>query len=377
MIGRSRTDRSPLMEWWRSIDRVTLGILFALIVSGLILSMAASPAAASRLGIDNPFYFLKRHIVFAVVGLTGAFIVSMFNVENARRIGVLAVICALIVLLTLPFVGYEVKGAVRWIRFGGFGLQPSEFAKPGFIVFAAWMFSVRKHSPDFPGVAIAFLLYLVLIFCLIQQPDFGQSFLLTMCFGAVFFYAGLSLGWMAFFSALTVIGSIGAYSFLPHVRSRLDRFLNPEGADTYQVDKAIEAIANGGIFGRGPGEGVIKYKLPDAHTDYIFAVMVEEFGFLLSMGLVLLIASFVARSFRNALHLNDYFSQLAVAGLATMIGLQAMINIAVNLNMAPSKGMTLPFISSGGSSLLALCFSAGLILAFTRKRPGAYGFGVT
>lgn len=377
MIGGSRTNRSPLTEWWRSVDHMTLGILVALIISGLILSMAASPAAASRLSLDNPFHFLYRHALFAVAGLVGAVIVSMMSANFARRMGVLALIGAVILLAVLPYIGYEVKGATRWIRVGPFSLQPSEFAKPGFVVFAAWMFSVRKQSPEFPGIGILFAVYALLILFFIRQPDFGQSFLLTVCFGAVFFYAGMSLGWMLMLSAASVGGAIGAYTVLPHVRDRVDRFLNPEGSDTFQTDMALEAIAHGGIFGRGPGEGTIKYKLPDAHTDFIFAVTVEEFGFLLSMCLILLLASFVVRSFRNALHLNDYFAQLATAGLATMIGIQTIINLAVNLNMAPPKGMTLPFISSGGSSMLALCFSAGLILAFSRKRPGAYGFGVS
>ncbi len=375
MISR-RTNRFVVLEWWRSIDRVTLGLFVALLIFGLILSMAASPAAANRLGYDSPFFFLKRQTLFVLMGFGGAIFVSMLPSKNARRIGVLALIAAIIVMVVLPEFGIRVKGSTRWIRIGPFSLQPSEFAKPGFVVFAAWMFSVRKRSPEFPGVAILFLVYGVLVFLLIRQPDFGQSFLLTMCFGAVFFFAGLSLRWMSILAGLSVVGGLAAFKFLPHVNDRISRFLNPEGSDTYQTDKALEAIANGGLFGRGPGEGHIKNQLPDAHTDFIFAVAVEEFGFLLSAGLILLLAAFVARSFRNALHLNDYFSQLAVAGLATMIGLQTLINISVNLNIAPPKGMTLPFISYGGSSMMALCFSAGLILAFSRKRPGAYGFGV-
>lgn len=376
MIMRARTNRFVVLEWWRSIDRVTLGLFAALVVFGLILSMAASPAAANRLGYDSPFFFLKRQTLFVLMGFSGAIIVSMLPLNNARRIGVLALLAATLIMMVLPELGYRVKGSTRWIHIGPFSLQPSEFAKPGFIIFAAWMFSVRKKSPEFPGVFILFMIYALLIFLLIRQPDFGQSFLLTMCFGAVFFYAGMPLRWMGILGGLSVVGGLAAYKFLPHVNDRISRFLNPEGSDTYQTDKALEAIANGGLFGRGPGEGNIKNQLPDAHTDFIFAVAVEEFGFLLSAGLILLLAAFVARSFRNALHLNDYFSQLAVAGLATMIGLQTMINLAVNLNIAPPKGMTLPFISYGGSSMLALCFSAGLILAFSRKRPGAYGFGV-
>ena len=377
MIARSRTNRILVLEWWRSVDRVTLGLFGALLISGLILSMAASPAAAARLSLDNPFYFLMRHSLFVCVGFIGAIAVSMLPVKNARRIAVIALIGAIGLLLLLPSIGVEVKGSTRWLRIGSlFSLQPSEIAKPGFIVFAAWMFSVREKNPDFPGVAILFIVYGILVVLLISQPDFGQSFLLTLCFGAVFFYAGLSVGWMLFLLLLSAMGSLAAFQFLPHVRDRITRFLNPEGSDTYQTDKALEAITNGGLFGRGPGEGHIKNQLPDAHTDFIFAVAVEEFGLLISAGLIILLAVFVGRCFRNALHLNDYFSQLALAGLATMIGLQTMINLFVNLNMLPPKGMTLPFISYGGSSMMSLCFAAGLILAFSRKRPGAYGFGV-
>ena len=237
------------------------------------------------------------------------------------------------------------------------------------------MFSVRKRDSNVPAVAIVFAVYLGLIALLIGQPDFGQSFLLTLCFAAVFFFAGLSLGWVLFMMSISIFGAIAAYMALPHVRARVEKFMSPDSSDTYQTDKALEAISNGGFFGRGPGEGAVKYSLPDGHTDFIFAVTVEEFGFMISMFLIVLLAGFVIRCFRNALKLNDYFSQLAVAGLATMIGMQVVINLFVNLNMAPSKGMTLPFISYGGSSMLALCFTAGLILSFTRKRPGAYGYG--
>ena len=234
------------------------------------------------------------------------------------------------------------------------------------------MFSSARRDPGVPAVAIVLGIYLALIAMLITQPDFGQSFLLTLCFAAVFFFAGMSLGWVLVMMGVTLMGAFAAYAALPHVRARVSAFLSPDKADGYQTEKALEAIAGGGFFGRGPGEGAVKYALPDGHTDFIFSVGVEEFGFLISALLVLLIAAFVVRSFSNALRLNDQFCQLATAGLATMIGMQAIINLCVNLNMAPSKGMTLPFLSYGGSSLLSLCFTAGLILAFTRKRPGAY-----
>lgn len=368
----SRSRRFLLAEWWRSIDQLTLMLLLCLLCAGLVLSMAASPAASHRLGISSPFYFMLRHGVFAIAGFTGAVIVSLFQPTGARRIGVLALGGAIVIMAALPSIGYEVKGAVRWVKIGPFSLQPSEFAKPAFIVFAAWMFAAAKRDPNVPAVLIVLAVYAALILLLITQPDFGQSFLLTLCFAAVFFFAGMSLGWLIVMLGVTMLGAFGAYLALPHVRARVSTFLSPDRSDSYQTDRALEAIAGGGFFGRGPGEGAVKYTLPDGHTDFIFAVSVEEFGFLISALLIMLIAAFVVRAFSNALRLNDQFCQLATAGLATLIGMQAIINLFVNLNMAPSKGMTLPFISYGGSSLLSLCFAAGLILAFTRRRPGAY-----
>jgi len=371
----SRSRRTLIGEWWRSVDQATLSILVCLLGAGIILSMASSPAAAARLDYDNSFFFLYKHMIFVGMGMIGMFIVSLFDAVNARRIAVLTLIGSFLIMLALPFIGYEVKGAVRWVRISGLGLQPSEFAKPAFIVFAAWMFSIRHRDPTVPSVAIVFAAYIALIGLLISQPDFGQSFLLTLGFAAVFFFAGLSLGWLLVMLGISVVGVGVAYMALPHVRARVSAFLSPNTADSYQTDKALEAISSGGFFGQGPGEGRVKYSLPDGNTDFIFAVTVEEFGFLISTILILLLAAFVVQTFRNALRLNDYFCQLAAAGLATLVGMQTIINLYVNLNMAPSKGMTLPFISNGGSSMLALCFTAGLILAFTRRRPGAYEYG--
>ncbi len=374
-MSPARTNRSPILEWWRSVDQLTLSLLVCLIAAGLILSMGTSPAASARLELANPFNFLYRHAIFAGLGLVCAVVISMLGSNFARRLAIIALIGSVVLMVALPFIGYEVKGATRWLRIGPLGLQPSEFAKPAFIVFAAWMFAMKKRDPKLPAVGIVFTTYLALIALLIQQPDFGQSFLLTLSFAAVFFFAGVSLGWVFIMMGLSLAGGIAAYLALPHVQDRVNRFLNPENSDTYQTDKALEAIANGGFLGRGPGEGTVKHSVPDIHTDFIFAATVEEFGFLISLVLIAMLSAFVLRSFRNALKLNDYFCQLAVAGLSTMVGMQIVINLFVNLNMAPPKGMTLPFISYGGSSMLALCFTAGLILAFTRHRPGAYGYG--
>ena len=223
-ISPSRTNRSPVFEWWRSVDHITLAFLACLIGTGLILSMAASPAAAARLQIHEPFYFLYRHLIFALAGFAGAIILSFFSVINARRIGVIALVGTILLLFVVMFAGVEVKGAMRWIRLGPFSLQPSEFVKPGFIVLAAWMFSVRQKDQSFPAVGIVFAFYVLLVALLIQQPDFGQSFLLTLCFAAVFFFAGLSLGWMLFLMIGTGVGAVAAYMTLPHVQARVDRF---------------------------------------------------------------------------------------------------------------------------------------------------------
>lgn len=377
ILTANRTNKNPVFEWWRSVDRVMVSLFIVLLLAGMVLSMAASPNASAKLGISNPFYFFSRHFTFVAMGVTGAIIVSLMSPTNARRIGVLALLGSIIALMLIPFIGTEVKGATRWIRFAGLSLQPSEFAKPGFIVFAAWMFAHRKRDIRFPGMAFVLGLYLLLIMLLIRQPDFGQSFLLTVIFGAMFFYAGLSAAWIIGLGLSAMVAGVGAYFALPHVQSRIQRFLDPEGSDTYQTDKALEAIANGGIFGQGPGGGEVSRRLPDAHTDFIFALAVEEFGFILSFLLIAVLAALVFQAFRKALRLHDHFAQMAVAGLATMIGVQTVINLAVNLNMVPPKGMTLPFISSGGSSMLAMSFSVGLILAFTRRRPGFYGYGDT
>jgi cell division protein FtsW len=359
-------------DWWRSIDRTLLFVVLALIATGLVLSLAASPAAAERLHLTDPFYFLYRQSFFAGLGLIGLLAISSLSPKGARRLAVLTLLAALIVLVATMFIGHEVKGATRWIRLGPFSLQPSEFLKPGLIVTVAWLFAEEKRGAPIPGQLIAFGLFVLSILLLMVQPDFGQSVLLTLCFGGVFFASGVSWIWIGGLGGLAAAGSALAYITLPHVADRVQRFLDPEGGDTYQIDRATEAIARGGLAGVGPGEGEVKRLLPDAHTDFIFAVAAEEFGLFASLSIIGLFAILVTRAWMQAMRLTDHFSQLAVAGLSLQFGLQALVNIAVNLNLIPPKGMTLPFVSYGGSSMLALTFGAGLILAFTRRRPGGY-----
>ena len=295
----------------------------------------------------------------------------MLRVRNARRLAVLTMVGALVLMIATLVFGHEVKGAQRWLRFGPLSLQPSEFLKPSLIVFSAWMFSEQQKNRSVPGTSIAFGVYLFAVFLLLQQPDIGQTVLLTLVFCSVFFFAGLSWKWIVFLGGLAMGGAVLAYFSFAHVSSRIQNFLNPGTGDTYQTDKALEAIARGGLFGTGPGEGVVKHSLPDAHTDFIFAVAAEEYGLIAAMVLIGLIMLLLIRGFWGALRQKTLFEPLAAGGLTLLFGLQTAINLAVNLNMAPPKGMTLPFVSYGGSSMLSLAFAGGLLLAFTRKRGGA------
>jgi cell division protein FtsW len=275
-------------------------------------------------------------------------------------------------MMALPFIGHAAKGATRWIQLGPLTLQPSEFVKPSLIVLVSWMFAESQKGEGVPGVSIAFGLYSLTIGLLLIQPDIGQSLLITAAFGAAFFMAGVPFGWIAAMAGLAVAGMVGAYLSFDHVRSRFTRFLSPEGSDTHQVDRAAEAISAGGLLGRGPGEGVMKRHVPDLHTDFIYSVAAEEYGLIFSLLLISLFATLTLRGLFKAMKLTEPFEQVAAAGLFVLVGQQACINVAVNLNLIPTKGMTLPFISYGGSSMLAMGLTLGMALALTRKRPGGY-----
>jgi cell division protein FtsW len=292
-----------------------------------------------------------------------------------RRTAFFIYIFAIAVMIALPFLGHTAKGATRWVELGGFTFQPSEFMKPALIVLVAWMFAEGQKGQGVPGVTIAFGLYAVSVALLLIQPDVGQTVLITVAFGAAFWMAGVPLSWMMLMAGMAVAGLASTYFLFSHVASRVDRFLSPERADTHQVDRAAEAIAAGGLFGRGPGEGVMKRHVPDLHTDFIPSVGAEEFGLVFLLLVISLFAFIVIRGLYRSMKLTDPFEQVAAAGLFVLVGQQAFINIAVNLNMIPTKGMTLPFISYGGSSMLAISLTMGMALALTRRRPGAYSQG--
>ena len=368
----ARSDRSPFGVWWWTMDRWLLGAVAALLVLGVLMSFAASPAAAARMDLGDPFHFALRQCVFAAAGAAILLGASLLDDRGVRRAAFFVYLAAILIMAALPFIGHSAKGATRWLELGGFTLQPSEFMKPALIVLVAWMFAEAQKGQGVPGVTIAFVLFGISVALLLIQPDVGQTILISIAFGAAFWMAGVPISWVMGLGVLSISGLASTYFLFPHVASRVDRFINPEAADTHQVDRAAEAIAAGGLLGRGPGEGVMKRHVPDLHTDFIYSVAAEEYGLIFSLALITLFAFLVIRGLYRALKLSDPFQQVAAAGLFVLVGEQVLINIAVNLNLIPTKGMTLPFISYGGSSMLAICLTLGFALALTRRRPGAY-----
>jgi cell division protein FtsW len=364
----SRADRTAFAEWWWTVDKYLLGGLVVLMLGGVVLSLAGSPPVAERLGYDS-FHFVKRHVAFFVPALAVLIATSFLTPRNARRAAFIVLITALVLMLATLFVGSEVKGARRWINFAGLSLQPSEFMKPAFVVIVAWLFAESRVRTDIPGNVFAVILLAIVAALLIAEPDFGQTMLIVIAWGALFFMAGMSWFWIVGLGAVAIGGIFAAYTMLPHVAQRIDRFVSPQSGDTFQVDKALDSILRGGWLGQGPGEGMVKRVLPDAHTDFIFAVAAEEFGIIICLALVAVFALIVFRGLSRSIKNEDPFVRLASAGLVVLFGVQSVINMAVNLNLMPAKGMTLPFISYGGSSMIAVAFGMGLLLAFTRRRP--------
>jgi cell division protein FtsW len=334
---------------------------------GILLSFAASPAVAERIGLDS-FHFATRQIVFMIPALAAMIAVSFLTPRQVRRLAIVMLGVSLALMVAVLYIGVEVKGAHRWVSFLGISVQPSEFLKPAFVIICAWLFAEHARQPDIPGNLFAVLLLGVTVSLLVAQPDLGQTILTTGTWGVMFFMAGMPWLWIIAIGALGVTGAITAYTVFPHVAGRIDRFLTGEG-DTFQVDMGREAVVNGGWFGVGPGEGTIKRMIPDSHADFVFSVAGEEFGIVMCFLIMFLFAFIVMRGLRIALREHDDFTRYAVAGLVIVFGFQSIINMGVNLQLMPAKGMTLPFISYGGSSLIAIAISMGMVLALTRKKP--------
>ena len=368
----TRTDISTVGRWWWTVDKWLVAATIGLILIGIYLTFAADPPAAGRIGQDT-YHFVKRQLTFLPIACLAMFAASLLSPLGVRRFAVIGFAVTLVLMLATLLIGAEVKGAKRWLYLGPLSLQPSEFIKPFFAVVAAWMFAEHKVREGFPGNLIAIGLLVAVTGVLLSQPDVGMTLVVSAVWCAQFFVAGLPIFWVILIIVGGLGGIVSAYFVFPHVASRIDRFLDPSTGDSYQVATAMRAFQQGGLFGRGPGEGRVKEALPDAHTDFIFAVAGEEFGILLCFAIVALFAFLVLRALTRAMKEENLFVLLAVGGLTVQFGLQAMINMASSLRMMPTKGMTLPFISYGGSSLVALGLGMGMLLALTRRRRDQEG----
>ncbi|MFZ4761787.1 MAG: FtsW/RodA/SpoVE family cell cycle protein [Alphaproteobacteria bacterium] len=372
MLNLSRTDHSVVGRWWWTTDRWLLGLVGVLILYGAMMVATASPPVAERIGLDS-FYFVRRHLMLLIPTL---FIMLSASILPPR--GVLLLAAAMFIpflLLTwaTPFIGEEIKGARRWIGMGGLSVQPSEFLKPAIIVLSAWFFSkksvrVFNSALHIPGFLVAMLCLMLVLAGLMRQPDLGMSVVTTLVWGTQFFLAGLPIILMVVMGFAAAGGLVAAYTFFPHVTSRIDRFLNPESGDTFQIDRSLAAFANGGLFGVGPGQGTVKQTIPDAHADFIFSVAGEEMGLFATLFLVLLFVFIFSRGVYRLLQDQDVFVVLAGSGLLMQFIVQALIHMGSALHLLPTKGITLPFVSYGGSSLIALGLGMGMLLALTRKR---------
>jgi cell division protein FtsW len=366
----SRTQRTPFAEWWWTVDRLTLAAIFALMLAGIILLLAASSPVATKLGLD-PFHFVNRQILYLIPAIAIMLGTSFLSARQIRRLALMVFIVSTLMLAATLLVGTEIKGARRWLVLLGVNIQPSEFVKPAFVILIAWLFAESARRPEMPANTIALALLGTVASLLVMQPDFGQTMLIAMVWGALFFIAGMRVIWVIGLGGTALLGLTAAYFTVPHVARRFNRFFDPSSGDTFQIDNAVESFVRGGWFGQGPGEGVLKRVLPDSHADFIFAVAAEEFGVVLCVVLVALFSFIVVRALSRAMRNEDAFSRFAATGLAVLFGAQSAINMAVNLHLIPAKGMTLPFISYGGSSLLSLAYGMGMLLALTRERPRA------
>jgi cell division protein FtsW len=365
LIGR--TDRGHLANWWFTVDRKLFSAVLVLMAAGVLFNMAASPAVAARINLP-PFHFLQRQILFLIPAFMVFLSASMLPARYVRRLAFAGFAASMILVAMTLMIGAEIKGATRWLSVGSLAVQPSEFLKPFFVVVCAFFMAEKMRRPDMPGIYLATGLLASVIGLLVLQPDFGQTILITSAWITMLFMTGISWAWIFAVIGAGLGGLFFAYLTVAHVASRIDRFLSPDSGDTFQVDMARDAFERGGLLGQGPGAGSVKMIIPDAHSDFAFAVIGEEFGAVTCVALVVIFGFIVIRGIGFALREEDPFRRLAVTGLISIFGMQAVINMGVNVALLPAKGMTLPFISYGGSSLIAMAFGMGLVLALTRRR---------
>jgi len=364
----SRAERSLLSDWWFSVDhRLLAGVLF-LMLAGMVMAFGAGPPAANRLGLPD-FYFVERHLLFLGVAILVLLTASMLGPRGVRRLALVLCLIGLALMVAALAQGIARNGAVRWVHLAGFAFQPSEIVKPGFVVVSAWLLSEGAQRRDVPATHFAVALLLVFAGLLALQPDIGQTALIALVWAGMFMAAGYPLRWMFAIAALGIAALVAVYFSIPHAAERIDAFMGWGGTVSDQTAIALSAFAEGGWFGRGPGEGVLKTRLPDAHNDYIFAVIAEELGIAACLLLVAVYGFITLRAGVSALRQQSPFIRVALSGLTMLFGFQALINMAVNVNLLPAKGMTLPFISYGGSSLVSMALAMGMIIALSRRRP--------
>lgn len=362
-----RQSRHPLVRWWWEMDRVSVGIIVVIMLCGAVAVTTASVAVAKTYNV-GAYYFAVRDYLFLLLALGIMLTMTMLKPQGVRRAGLALFGVAYVGLLLTFVIGVEVKGARRWIDIAGQSVQPTEFLKPALIILTASLLAHSEQKKRLRGFLVSLVMMAAVGLPVLAQPNFGMALAMGTVWFTQVFMAGLPLLWLAPLVAGGLCVVVGAYTMLPHVRDRLERFINPEHSDTYQVDQANEAIMMGHLWGRGAGEGVVKHQLPDAHTDFIFAVVVEEFGIVVGLMLMGLFLTLVLRGFSRILNQDDRFVLLAAGGLLSLLSLHVCVNIGVALHVVPTTGMTLPFISYGGSSTFAMAIVVGFLLALLRKQ---------
>jgi len=361
-----RTSLNFIKKWWIDIDKINFFIIFGIIIFGLMMTATSSPVIAKKINVDK-FFFLKKQLIFATIAVFLMIAISFLSLENAKVIGIFGLGLTIILLIAVLFFGSHTKGATRWLSIGGFTLQPSEFAKTFFIILNAFVLQKYYFHKWHVRYGISMGLFLVIVSLLILQPDFGMTITFSILWASQLFLYGLPFPFIAILAMVACAGGLGAYVFLPHVEDRINRFLNSSETN-YQVERSIDAFVNGSFFGVGPGNGMVKKFIPDVHTDFIFAAVGEEYGILTCMLIIIIFAYFVTRIVKRALEEEDLFVYLVLCGLMIQFTMQALVNVGVSLGMFPTKGMTLPFISYGGSSMISMAICFGLILAFTKRK---------
>ncbi len=361
-----RRNMNLIKKWWIDIDKINFLIVIGIIVFGLMMTASSSPAIAKRIDVEK-FFFLKKQIIFAIISVGLLVSISFLDQERIKFFSFSGLAVVIVLLVMVLFFGSEAKGAKRWISLGGFTLQPSEFAKAFFVIANAYIFQRFDADEWWRKYGFSFGLYLVIIALLLKQPDFGMTLTFTALWLVQVFAYGLPLFIIGAIGVAIVLGGFGAYFVFPHVADRINKFTDSDGKN-YQVERSLDAFVNGSFFGTGPGNGVVKKFIPDAHTDFIFAVVGEEYGILACIIIIVIFAYLITRIVKRALEEEDSFIFLALCGLMTQFTMQVVVNIGVSMKLLPTKGMTLPFISYGGSSMMSTAICFGLILAFTKRK---------